>query len=88
MIQIYYAEKKKNTDDTTPEAVKEYDSDINFSANRTFDMLGLEGVAKMCDVKKNTSICIKKLIPIHSLQDYDIIINELKKKDDNSSFLF
>ena len=67
---------------------KEYDSDINFSANRTFDMLGLEGVAKMCDVKKNTSIYIKKLIPIHSLQDYDIIINELKKKDDNSSFLF
>lgn len=67
---------------------KEYDSDINFSANRTFDMQGLEGVVKMCDVKKSTSICIKKLIPIHSLQDYDIIINELKKKDDNSSFLF
>lgn len=67
---------------------KEYDSDINFSANRTFDMLGLEGVAKMCDVKKNTSINIKKLIPIHSLQDYDIIINELKKKDVNGCFLF
>ena len=67
---------------------KEYDSDINFSANRTFDMLGIEGVARMCDVKKNTSIYIKKLIPIHSLQDYDIIINELKKKDVNGCFPF
>lgn len=26
--KVYYAEKKKNTDDTTPEAVKEYDSDM------------------------------------------------------------
>ena len=67
---------------------KEYDSDINFSANRTFDMLGIEGVARMCDVKKNTSIYIKKLIPIHSLHDYDIIINELKKKDVNGCFPF
>ena len=51
-------------------------------------MLGIEGVARMCDVKKNTSIYIKKLIPIHSLQDYDIIINELKKKDVNDCFPF
>lgn len=26
--KVYYAEKKENTDDTTPEAVKEYDSDM------------------------------------------------------------
>ena len=67
---------------------KEYDSDINFSANRTFDMLGLEGVAKMCEVKKSASIYIKRLVPIHSSQDYDIITTELLKKEDINRFLF
>lgn len=56
---------------------EEYDSDIKFSANRTFDQMGLTGVAKMCEVKRSSSICIKKLIPIHSIQDYDIVIKEL-----------
>lgn len=67
---------------------KEYDSDINFSANRTFDMLGLEGVAMMCDIKKVSSLSIKRLIPIHSSQDYEIVVEELNKKNEFSHMLF
>lgn len=67
---------------------KEYDLDINFSANRIFDKKGLEGVAEMCDVKKTTSISIKKLIPIHSLEDYEIVIKELQGKNELTDTLF
>ena len=56
----------------------EYDSDPSFSANRMFDQLGLYGVAMMCGIKKNNSLNIKKLIPIHSTTDYKTIVEELK----------
>ncbi len=56
----------------------EYDLDSSFSANRLFDKMGLNGVAKMCDLKKSDSLSIKKLVPIHSVTDYRAIIEELK----------
>lgn len=65
----------------------EYDSNSSFSANRMFDELGIDGVAKMCDLKKSNSLNIKKLVPIHSVTDYRAIIEELKTNY-QSKFLF
>ena len=65
----------------------EYDSNSSFSANRMFDELGIDGVAKMCDLKKSNSLNIKKLVPIHSVTDYRAIIEELKTNH-QSKFLF
>lgn len=56
----------------------EYDSNSSFSANRIFDKLGVDGVAKMCELKKSNSLSIKKLVPIHSETDYRAFIEELK----------
>ena len=56
----------------------EYDSNSSFSANRVLDKLGLDGIAKICDLKKSNSLNIKKLIPIHSSTDYRVVIEELK----------
>lgn len=64
----------------------EYDSSTSFSANRMFDELGLNGIAKMCELKKNNSLNIKKLLPIHSTTDYKIIIKELKNSQQPNSF--
>lgn len=63
----------------------EYDSDVNFSANRTFDKTGLEGVAKMCDLKKSSTLNIKKLIHINSSLDYDLVIKELNNEVSNNN---
>lgn len=57
----------------------EYDSNSSFSANRMFDKLGLDGVAKMCSFKNSSSLSIKRLVPIHSVTDYRTIIEEMKK---------
>ena len=65
----------------------EYDSDSSFSANRMFNKLGLDGVAKMCNLKNSNSLSIKKLVPIHSVTDYGAIIEELKNNH-QSKFLF
>ena len=64
---------------------KEYDIDTNFSANRMLDQTNLAAIAKICNIQKCSTLNIRKLIPIHSSLDYDLIIKELRNDILNKS---
>lgn len=52
----------------------------SFSGNRLLINDGLEGLMKMCDIKRLSTVKIKKIIDIKSKLDYDLFENNLLNK--------
>lgn len=61
---------------------EEYNTDV-FGANRLIIEKGKEGLAQMLDLKKISSINVKKILAFTCKSDYDSLIDEIEYKPNN-----